>query len=221
MNQELELVAEQFRKLPGIGVKSARRLAYFMMERPESEVRDFLHVIEEARSKICYCSVCCNLSTSDPCDICSDARRDHSVILVVEQPQDVMALEQSHEYHGLYHVLHGALSPLDGIGPEDLKIKELLERLKDETVKEVILATDPDTEGEATAFYLTRLIKPSGIKVTRIGRGIPVGGDIGFADSMTLAGAVENRKKSKRLVKGGRVSAPEEPVRKRSGDRSV
>ena len=122
------------------------------------------------------------------------ARRDHSVILVVEQPQDVMALEQSHEYHGLYHVLHGALSPLDGIGPEDLKIKELLERLKDETVKEVILATDPDTEGEATAFYLTRLIKPSGIKVTRIGRGIPVGGDIGFADSMTLAGAVENRK---------------------------
>lgn len=194
MNQELELVAEQFRKLPGIGVKSARRLAYFMMERPESEVRDFLHVIEEARSKICYCSVCCNLSTSDPCDICSDARRGHSVILVVEQPQDVMALEQSHEYHGLYHVLHGALSPLDGIGPEDLKIKELLERLKDETVKEVILATDPDTEGEATAFYLTRLIKPSGIKVTRIGRGIPVGGDIGFADSMTLAGAVENRK---------------------------
>ena len=160
MNQELELV---------IGVKSARRLAYFMMERPKSEVRDFLHVIEEARSKICYCSVCCNLSTSDPCDICSDARRDHSVILVVEQPQD-------------------------GIGPEDLKIKELLERLKDETVKEVILATDPDTEGEATAFYLTHLIKPSGIKVTRIGRGIPVGGDIGFADSMTLAGAVENRK---------------------------
>ena len=194
MNKELEQVAEQFRKLPGIGVKSARRLAYFMLERPENEVHDFLSAIENARKRVCYCSICCNLSTSDPCDICSDARRDHSIICVVEQPQDVLAMEQSHEYRGLYHVLHGALSPLDGIGPEQLKIKELLHRLEDDTVKEVILATDPDTEGEATAYYLSRLIKPAGIKVTRIGRGIPVGGDIGYTDSMTLAGAVENRK---------------------------
>lgn len=194
MNQELENVTEQFRKLPGIGVKSARRLAYFMLERPESEVKAFLDTIKAAREKICYCSVCCNLATSDPCDICDDARRDHSVICVVEQPQDVMAMEQSHEYHGLYHVLHGALSPLDGISPDQLKIKELLNRLESDDVKEVILATDPDAEGEATAFYLSRLIKPAGIKVTRIGRGIPAGGDIGYADGMTLAGAVQNRK---------------------------
>ncbi len=194
MNKELEQVAEQFRKLPGIGVKSARRLAYFMMERPEKDVQDFLNTIRNARSKICYCSVCCNLSTSDPCQVCSDDRRDHSTICVVEQPQDMMAIEQTQEYHGLYHVLHGALSPLDGIGPEDLKIKELLHRLEDDSVKEIILATDPDTEGEATAFYLSRLIKPTGIKVSRIGRGIPIGGDIGYVDSLTLAGAVENRK---------------------------
>ncbi|WP_303142567.1 recombination mediator RecR [uncultured Dialister sp.] len=194
MNRELEQVAEQFRKLPGIGVKSARRLAYFMLERPQEDVDAFLAAIKNARSKVCYCSICCNLSTSDPCEICNDDRRDHSVICVVEQPQDVTALEQSQEYHGLYHVLHGALSPLDGIGPEQLKIKELLKRLETDTVKEVIIATDPDTEGEATAYYLSRLIKPSGIKVTRIGRGIPAGGAIGFSDGMTLAGAVENRK---------------------------
>lgn len=194
MNRELDEVAEQFRKLPGIGVKSARRLAYFMLERPQEEVDAFLAAIRNARSKVCYCSICCNLSTSDPCEICSDDRRDHSVICVVEHPQDVTAMEQSQEYHGLYHVLHGALSPLDGIGPEQLKIKELLKRLETDTVKEVIIATDPDTEGEATAYYLSRLIKPSGIKVTRIGRGIPAGGAIGFSDGMTLAGAVENRK---------------------------
>ena len=194
MNRELEQVAEQFRKLPGIGVKSARRLAYFMLERPQEDVDAFLAAIKNARSKVCYCSICCNLSTSAPCEICSDDRRDHSVICVVEQPQDVTALEQSQEYHGLYHVLHGALSPLDGIGPEQLKIKELLKRLETDTVKEVIIATDPDTEGEATAYYLSRLIKPSGIKVTRIGRGIPAGGAIGSSDGMTLAGAVENRK---------------------------
>ena len=194
MNRELEQVAEQFRKLPGIGVKSARRLAYFMLERPQEDVDAFLAAIKNARSKVCYCSICCNLSTSDPCEICSDDRRDHSVICVVEQPQDVTALEQSQEYHGLYHVLHGALSPLDGIGPEQLKIKELLKRLETDTVKEVIIATDPDTEGEATAYDLSRLIKPSGIKVTRSGRGIPAGGAIGFSDGMTLAGAVENRK---------------------------
>ncbi len=194
MNDELELLAEQFRKLPGIGVKTARRLSYFMLERPQADVDAFIHVIQDARSKSCYCSLCCNLSTSDPCEICSDDRRDHSTICVVEQPQDVQALEQSHEYRGLYHVLHGALSPLDGVGPDQIKIKELLKRLSDDEVKEIILATDPDTEGEATAYYISRLIKPLGILVTRIARGLPAGGDIGYADSMTLAGAVENRK---------------------------
>lgn len=194
MNDDLENVAEQFRRLPGIGTKTARRLAYFMLERPEEEVASFLTTIAEARKKSCYCSLCCNLSTQDPCEICADSRRDHSTICVVEKPQDVHAMEQSHEYHGLYHVLHGVLSPLDGVGPDELKIKELLKRLQNEEVKEVIIATDPDTEGEATSFYLTRLIKPTGIKVTRIGRGIPAGGDVGYADGMTLAGAVANRK---------------------------
>ena len=194
MNDALENVAAQFRKLPGIGVKTARRLAYFMLERPKEDTEAFLRAIETARKESCYCSICCNLAVSDPCAICRNPNRDHSVILVVEQPPDVQAVEQSGEYHGLYHVLHGALSPLDGIGPDQLKIKELLKRLEDDTVKEVILATDPDTEGEATAFYLSRLIKPTGIKVTRIARGLPAGGDIGYADSQTLAGAVENRK---------------------------
>lgn len=194
MNDSLENVAAQFRKLPGVGVKSARRLAYFMLERPESEVDDFISAIVNARHSSCYCSVCCDLAMSDPCGICDDPRRDHTTICVVEQPPDVQALEQSREYRGLYHVLHGALSPLDGIGPDDLRIKELLTRLESGEVKEVILATDPDTEGEATAFYLSRLIKPTGIKVTRIARGLPAGGDIGYADSQTLAGAVENRR---------------------------
>ena len=194
MNDALENVAAQFRKLPGIGVKTARRLAYFMLERPAEDTDAFIRAIETARKESCYCSICCNLAVSDPCSICRNPNRDHSVILVVEQPPDVQAVEQSGEYHGLYHVLHGALSPLDGIGPDQLKIRELLKRLEGDTVKEVILATDPDTEGEATAFYLSRLIKPTGIKVTRIARGLPAGGDIGYADSQTLAGAVENRK---------------------------
>lgn len=194
MNDALENVADEFRRLPGIGVKTARRLAYFMLERPESDVASFIQAIQTARASTCYCSECCNLALTDPCDICSDPKRDHSTILVVEQPADVQAVEQSHEYRGLYHVLHGALSPLDGVGPDQLRIKELLKRLASDDVKEVILATDPDTEGEATAFYLSRLIKPTGIKVTRIARGLPAGGDIGYADSQTLAGAVENRK---------------------------
>lgn len=194
MKDAVEIIAEQFRRLPGIGIKSARRLAYFMMERPQEDVDTFLNTIKEARAHSCYCSICGNLSTSDPCPICSDDSRDQHTLCVVEQPPDVQAMEKSQEYHGLYHVLHGALSPLDGIGPEQLRIKELLHRLESSQVKEVIIATDPDTEGEATAYYLSRLIKPSGIKVTRIARGLPAGGDIGYADSITLAGAVQNRK---------------------------
>lgn len=194
MKDAVEIIAEQFRRLPGIGIKSARRLAYFMLERPQEDVDTFLNTIKEARAHSCYCSICDNLSTSDPCPICSDDSRDQHTLCVVEQPPDVQAMEKSQEYHGLYHVLHGALSPLDGIGPEQLRIKELLHRLESSQVKEVIIATDPDTEGEATAYYLSRLIKPSGIKVTRIARGLPAGGDIGYADSITLAGAVQNRK---------------------------
>lgn len=194
MNDALEQVASEFRRLPGIGVKTARRLAYFMLERPQADTDAFLKAIENARKSTCYCSSCGNLAVSDPCYICDDPRRDHTTILVVEQPPDVQAVEQSREYRGLYHVLHGALSPLDGIGPDQLRIKELLKRLAADDVKEVILATDPDTEGEATALYLSRLIKPTGIKVTRIARGLPTGGDIGYADSQTLAGAVENRR---------------------------
>ena len=194
MNDAVEIIAEKFRRLPGIGIKSARRLAYFMLERPQEDVDTFLNTIKEARAHSCYCSICGNLSTSNPCPICSDDSRDQHTLCVVEQPPDVQAMEKSQEYHGLYHVLHGALSPLDGIGPEQLRIKELLHRLESSQVKEVIIATDPDTEGEATAYYLSRLIKPSGIKVTRIARGLPAGGDIGYADSITLAGAVQNRK---------------------------
>lgn len=194
MKDAVEIIAEQFRRLPGIGIKSARRLAYFMLERPQEDVDTFLNTIKEARAHSCYCSICGNLSTSDPCPICSDDSRDQHTLCVVEQPPDVQAMEKSQEYHGLYHVLHGALSPLDGIGPEQLRIQELLHRLESSQVKEVIIATDPDTEGEATAYYLSRLIKPSGIKVTRIARGLPAGGDIGYADSITLAGAVQNRK---------------------------
>ena len=194
MKDAVEIIAEQFRRLPGIGIKSARRLAYFMLERPQEDVDTFLNTIKEARAHSCYCSICGNLSTSNPCPICSDDSRDQHTLCVVEQPPDVQAMEKSQEYHGLYNVLHGALSPLDGIGPEQLRIKELLHRLESSQVKEVIIATDPDTEGEATAYYLSRLIKPSGIKVTRIARGLPAGGDIGYADSITLAGAVQNRK---------------------------
>ena len=194
MKDAVEIIAEQFRRLPGIGIKSARRLAYFLLERPQEDVDTFLNTIKEARAHSCYCSICGNLSTSDPCPICGDDSRDQHTLCVVEQPPDVQAMEKSQEYHGLYHVLHGALSPLDGIGPEQLRIKELLHRLESSQVKEVIIATDPDTEGEATAYYLSRLIKPSGIKVTRIARGLPAGGDIGYADSITLAGAVQNRK---------------------------
>ena len=194
MKDAVEIIAEQFRRLPGIGIKSARRLAYFMLERPQEDVDTFLNTIKEARAHSCYCSICGNLSTSDPCPICSDDSRDQHTLCVVEQPPDVQAMEKSQEYHGLYHVLHGALSPLDGIGPEQLRIKELLHRLESSQVKEVIIATDPDTEGEATAYYVSRLINPSGIKVTRIARGLPAGGDIGYADSITLAGAVQNRK---------------------------
>lgn len=194
MDTPLDQLAEQFRRLPGIGIKTARRLAYFMVQQPEEKTTAFIEAIRQAKTQMRFCSVCFNLSSADPCFICTDSCRDQSVICVVETPQDVSAIERSKDYRGLYHVLHGALSPLDGVGPEDLRIKELLQRLSDTTVKEVIIATDPDVEGEATALYLARLLKTAGVKVTRIARGIPVGGDIEFADEATLAGAVANRR---------------------------
>ena len=197
MNEPLERLTEQFRRLPGVGVKTARRLAYFILEEPQESVDAFVEAITTAKAQTKYCSVCGNLSTQDPCEFCADPRRDHSVICVVESPTDVQAMERCHEYHGVYHVLHGALSPLDGIQPEQLHIRELLERLRDDTVQEIIMATDPDAEGEATALYLARLLSPSGIKVTRIARGVPVGGDIEYADELTLGGAVVNRQEMK------------------------
>ena len=194
MDTPLEHLAEQFRRLPGIGIKTARKLAYYMIQQPDEKTEAFIDAVRKAKEQMHFCSVCCNLSSTDPCTYCTDEHRDHSVIMVVETPQDVAAIERAKDYHGLYHVLHGALSPLDGIGPEDLHIKELLQRLGDTRVQEVIIATDPDVEGEATALYLARLLKTAGVKVTRIARGLPMGGDIEFADEATLAGAVANRR---------------------------
>ncbi|WP_301860757.1 recombination mediator RecR [uncultured Megasphaera sp.] len=193
MDTPLDRLTEQFRRLPGIGIKTARKLAYYIVQEPPERVDAFVAAIRNAKETMKFCSVCFNLSSQDPCPICSDSKRDHSVICVVETPQDVMAIERSGDYHGVYHVLHGALSPLDGVGVEDLRIKELIQRLNDPEVKEVILATDPDVEGEATALYLARLLKTAGIRVTRIARGLPMGGDIEYADEATLAGAVANR----------------------------
>ena len=193
MDTALDRLAEQFRRLPGIGVKTARKMAYYMVQQPQERVDEFIQAVRDAKAHMTLCSVCFNLSDQDPCEICQDSRRDHSIICVVETPQDVQAIERSGDYRGVYHVLHGALSPLDGIGVEDLRIKELLQRLQKEDVREVIIVTDPDVEGEATALYLANLLKTAGIKVTRIARGLPMGGDIEYADEATLAGAVANR----------------------------
>ena len=193
MNEPFAHLVEQLRRLPGVGAKTARRLAYFLMEQPQATADELVRAIVEARRQVGYCSVCGNLSTQNPCEFCADTKRDHSLICVVETAAEVMALERSQGYHGVYHVLNGVLSPLDGIGPENLRIRELLERLRNDHVKEVILATDPDVEGEATALYLARLLKPIGVRVTRIARGLPAGGDIGFVDGITLAGALAHR----------------------------
>ena len=185
---------EHFRALPGIGQKTAVRLAYHVLDMDAAAAKSLAGAILEAKEKIGYCSTCFNLSDRNPCAICDDKKRDHSVICVVEQPQDVAAMERMHEYKGVYHVLHGALSPLEGVGPDDLRIKELLTRLYDTSVQEIIMATNPNVEGEATAMYLAKLLKPSGIKVTRIAHGLPIGGDLEYADEITLAKAMENRR---------------------------
>lgn len=190
----LAKLVEQFRRLPGIGPKSATRLAYYVLEMEKSQAQALAQAIVEAKDKIGYCSVCYNFTDTDPCKICQAQSRDNTIICVVEEPRAVAAIERSRDYRGLYHVLHGALSPLDGIGPEDIRIKELLQRLQAGNIREVIMATDPDVEGEATAMYLARLLKPLGVKATRIAHGLPVGGDIEYVDEVTLAKAVENRR---------------------------
>ncbi|HEY8345785.1 MAG TPA: recombination mediator RecR [Symbiobacteriaceae bacterium] len=184
---------EELTRLPGIGPKTAQRLAFHLLHMDKELVRRLAAAIVEAREKVRYCSVCCNLTDQDPCAICRDESRDHSTICVVQEPRDVVAMERTREYKGLYHVLHGALNPMEGIGVEDIRVKELMSRLGSGTVQEVILCTNPNTEGEATAMYLARYIKPMGIKVTRIARGLPVGGDLEYADEVTLAKALEGR----------------------------
>ncbi len=184
---------EEFEKLPGIGHKSAVRLAFHVMNAPKEKAHRLADAILNAREHVILCQYCQNMTDTSPCELCADPRRDHSIICVVENPKDLAAMEKTREYKGLYHVLHGAISPIDGIGPENLKIRELMSRLTDE-VSEVIMATNPTVEGEATAMYLSRLIKPMGIKTTRIAHGLPVGGDIEFADEMTLARAMEGRR---------------------------
>ena len=192
--ESLSLLTEQLAKLPGIGGKTAQRLAFHILSMEEKEARALADSIIEAKQKMTYCSVCGNLTDTDPCVICSDPSRDRSVICVVETPKDVVAMEKIKEYNGLYHVLHGAISPMEGIGPEDINLKQLIVRLQNEDVRELILATNPNIEGEATAMYIARLIKPSGIRVSRIAHGIPVGGDLEYADEVTLLKAMEGRR---------------------------
>jgi len=191
-SESLEALIEEFAQLPGIGRKSAQRLALFILKQPKPDVERFAAALLGVKEKIHYCSICWNITEQDPCVICADPKRDRSIICVVETPSDVIAIERTNEYRGLYHVLGGALSPLDGVGPEDLRIKELLSRI-DESVQEVILALNPTVEGEATALYLTKLLKPLGVKVTRLARGIPIGGSLEYADEATLSRALEGR----------------------------
>lgn len=181
-------------KLPGIGGKSAQRLAFHILSLEDEEAFHLADAIVEAKKNMKYCSICGNLTDVDPCAYCSDPSRDKSVICVVESPRDVSAMERIREFNGQYHVLHGAISPMDGIGPDDINLKQLIVRLQQEDIKEVILATNPNIEGEATAMYISRLIKPAGIKVTRIAHGIPVGGDLEYADEVTLSKAMEGRR---------------------------
>ena len=190
----IEKLIESFERLPSIGHKTAVRLAFHMLDLSKEETDEFINSIIDAKEKLKYCSNCYNISDTDPCPICSSPKRDNSVICVVEDVRDVMAMERTHEFKGVYHVLHGTISPMNGIGPEDIKIKELLNRIANNDIKEIIIATNPRVEGEATAIYLSKIIKPLGIKVTRIAHGIPVGGDLEYTDEVTLSKALEGRR---------------------------
>lgn len=190
----IEKLIEAFEKLPSIGSKTAARLAFYILNAGEEETTEFINAIENAKKNLKYCSKCYNISDTDPCTICGNPARDASTICVVEDVRDVVAMERTHEFKGVYHVLHGSISPMNGVGPDDIKIKELLSRLMDGQVKEIILATNPRVEGEATAMYISKLVKPLGIKVTRIAHGIPVGGDLEYTDEVTLSRALEGRR---------------------------
>lgn len=192
--EPISKLIDSFMKLPGIGPKTAVRLAFFVLEMNEDDVYDFAQALVHAKRDLIYCSVCHNIADRDPCPICDDDDRDRSIICVVQDPKDVIAMEKMKDYKGLYHVLHGAISPMDGIGPEDVKIPELVKRLQDDTVQELILATNPNIEGEATATYIARLVKPVGIRISRIAHGLPVGGDLEYADEVTLSKALEGRR---------------------------
>lgn len=185
---------DSFSKLPGIGPKTASRLAFFVLDMKEDDVLDFAQALIKAKRDLGFCSICGHITDTDPCYICEDKTRDRSLICVVETPQDVIAMEKMRDFGGLYHVLHGTISPMDGIGPEDINVPQLLKRLQNDEVKEVILATNPNVEGEATSMYISRLIKPSGISVTRIAHGLPMGGDLEYADEVTLSKAMEGRR---------------------------
>jgi recombination protein RecR len=190
--ESIEHLAEQFAQLPGIGRKTAHRLALYVLKLSRDEVVTLAKALVDVKDKVRYCSICSNITETDPCGICSSSKRERASICVVEEPNDVLAIEKTHEFRGLYHVLGGALSPLDGVGPEDLRVKELLQRMND-SVEEVILCMNPNVEGEATTLYLSKLLKPLSVKVTRIARGLPVGSDLEFADEATLARALEGR----------------------------
>ncbi len=190
----IEKLIESFEKLPSIGHKTAIRLAFHMLDMSKEETEEFISSIKEAKQKLKYCSTCFNIADTDPCPICSNPKRDQSTICVVEDVRDIMAMERTHEYKGVYHVLHGTISPMNGIGPDEIKIKELLDRIKDNDIKEVIIATNPRVEGEATSIYISKLVKAFNIKVTRIAHGIPVGGDLEYTDEITLMKAMEGRR---------------------------
>ena len=192
--EPISKLMESFMKLPGIGPKTAARLAFFVLGMKEDTVLDFAKALVDAKRNLSFCSNCGHITDIDPCMICQDQSRDRTTICVVQDPKDVIAMEKMRDYTGLYHVLQGAISPMDGIGPEDINVPSLLKRLQDETVSELILATNPTIEGEATAMYISRLVKPSGIKTTRIAHGLPVGGDLEYADEVTLSKALEGRR---------------------------
>ena len=190
----LARLVDELKRLPGIGQKSAQRIAFYLERTPREDVQRLAEALLDAKDKIRLCSLCNNLTVLDPCEFCSDPRRDPEIVCVVETPYNVVSVEKTHEFRGLYHVLHGALSPLQGVGPEQLKLRNLIERLKDGKVRELIMATSPTVEGEATAVYLSKLVKPLGVKVSRIAMGIPVGSELEFADEVTMLRALEGRR---------------------------
>ena len=189
----IEKLIESFERLPSIGHKTAARLAFHMLNASEEETNEFINSIQNAKKNLKYCSKCYNISDTDPCPICSNSKRDENVICVVEDVRDIIAIEKTHEYKGVYHVLHGSISPMNGVGPDDIKLKELLARINS-NIKEVIIATNPRVEGEATAMYISKLLKPLGVKTTRIAHGIPIGGDLEYTDEITLSKALEGRR---------------------------